>query len=147
MNKLTAALVLTLIATFFVVGCHRDHAVRFTTTHLPPIVIYTVKPGECDVSASQATGHISLGHRFTWQSGDRYSYTVVFRQADGTQGSGTPFRDPHDPTKLLYSFPVTPSAPAVSPIPYQQGYFEYGINDQAGKLCKDPKDPGLIVKG
>src|SRR5438270_4656229 len=140
-SKLTLVIGLALVLAS-VVGCHRDHAVKGGTQgKLPPVDIFTVSPTDCDVSARVANAYRHLNHRITWRSQDHKAYTVVFRPADGSAGSGSPFTDPQGTP--IYNFPVSPTTPTVTPVPSQSGYFEYAINDQNNKQCKDPKDPGL----
>jgi hypothetical protein len=146
MNKLTAALVLTLMFSLVsIVGCHREHPVPGRPGgNLPPIDIFTVDANNCDVSARVANAYRHLNHRITWLSQDHKPYTVVFRPDDGTPGSGSPFTDAQN--NPIYNFAVRSTTPTTTPVPTKSGYFEYGIKDQNNNQCKDPKDPGLNVK-
>src|SRR5581483_12369306 len=97
MNKVTAALSITaVLAIGAVVACNRKVAPPPTmiSGNLPPIDIFAVDANNCDVSARVANAYRHLKHKLAWHSEDK-PYTVVFRPADGSSGSGTPFVDSH----------------------------------------------------
>ena len=143
--KITAARVLILVVFLAVtVGCHHRVGSKGGGT-LPPIDIFMVDATNCDVTARVAVGYMHLNHRFTWRSQDHNAYTLKFRPADGSSGSGSPFKDSQG--NYIYNFPVDKTTPTTTPVPSDPGYFEYSIDGGNGQQCKDPKDPGLIVKG
>jgi hypothetical protein len=132
---------LTLITLMATTACKRFHPGNSHGRTLP-VGIYTTTTG-CDVDYPQVNLVKNL-YRVLWQSVDGKAYTVLFRQPDGTSGSGTPFKDSNG--NPIYSFPVDPTNGIRSPPPYQTGYFEYSVNDQLNHECKSAKDPGVIVK-
>ena len=114
----------------------RDHRVFW-------IYIYTdvpSHPDQCFVDWPVATLWKNANQTVKWVSDDDREYTVDF----GLGGNGSPFSQP---TFHVLKHGVTPSGDLTN-LPQIGTYYDYGIKDAAGKICKPAKDPdpGLYVK-
>jgi hypothetical protein len=95
----------------------------------------TSQPGQCLADLSVATLWKSKHHSVKWISDDGAAYTVDF-----TLGQhGSPFAQP------TFSVPTNGEVPS-GPLTQNPAYYDYGIKDANGNLCKQPSDPGFYVK-
>jgi hypothetical protein len=115
------------------------------------IGIYTdpTDPTKCEMDA--ASQNLSYGRQdqLRWYSVDSKKYQVVFEPAPPNPDPGSPFQDSQNQPRLTFDVPTTAAGVGSGKPIHKLGvYFAYGIKDQNGKVCKDPKssDPGVNIK-
>ena len=77
-----------------------------------------------------------------WFSDDGGEYTVDFTQGNHQGGSKSPF------TALTFHVPSNGSVVSNDLVTTATGYYDFAIRfgDANGSVCKDPSDPGVIIR-
>ena len=115
------------------------------------IGIYTdpSDPTKCDMDSPSNNLSYSRQDQLRWYAVDSKKYQVVFEPAPPNPDPGSPFQDNQNQPRFTFDVPNTAAGVrSGKPIHILGVYFAYGIKDQNGVVCKDPKsnDPGVNIK-